>query len=75
MESGTSENLIAVAGTGPRNVYAVLSGSDLLHFDGDVWKIVYNPGGIGGPFHGICAQPKSDVLVVGSQGTILRGRR
>lgn len=66
--TGPAQTLRAVAGTGPRNVFAVGDNARLLHYDGISWTPVRVPSSASATFRGVSATARS-VIVVGETGS------
>ena len=67
MDSGTTEDIESVWGSGPGDVYAV--GSTILHYDGTTWSPMVS--GTSNWLHDVWGSSATDVLAVGEYGTIL----
>lgn len=74
MASGSSEHLRAVWGSSPKNVYAVGRNCTVLWYDGKSWEDV-SPDDCAVDLTSVWLDEESDVIAIGSYGTILRGRR
>lgn len=69
MESGTTEDLSGVWGTGPNDVFAVGGAGTILHYDGSQWNKMES--GINNPLYDVWGSSQNDVYAVGTGGLIL----
>jgi hypothetical protein len=69
VSSGTTNDLNAIWGSGPNDVWAVGMNGTILHWNGTAWASV--PSGTVNQLYGAWGSGPSDVWAVGSGGTIL----
>lgn len=70
MDSGTTESLYDIWGTGLDNIYAVGLNGTILHFNGAGWTSMSSP--TGKHLFGVWGSSSDDIWAVGRDGVILR---
>lgn len=69
VDTGTSEDLYGIWGTGPSDVFTVGNAGTILHYNGTDWTAMAS--GTTDDLHGIWGVGPFDVFAVGQTGTIL----
>jgi len=60
-----------LGGTGARNIYAVSSFGEIVHFNGKSWRVLDAPSNV--PLSGIRVLSETEIYVCGQDGLVLRG--
>jgi hypothetical protein len=60
-----------LGGTGPRNIYAIGSFGEIVHFNGKSWRVLDAPSNV--PLSGIRVLSETEIYVCGQDGLVLRG--